>query len=190
MFFRLDAIDDRRLPCRTLVDGHEYDILRGGLLLEPPVGSRQTSEAHDGHSILKLFGNPGSAGRDGLVVASMEPYRFAGPGRIAIARRTSEHGARFRGAMDGDVLQLWAEPDGAFLVADTRLTLTAAPGDPITDAWTNTFNFGPPMVQPVEHWRQDDPAVRAQIDRAIAAAEPARLRAVQERLENAWRAPA
>jgi len=160
------------------------------MLLEPPGPPRQIGEARDGHSILKLFGDPSPDGPDGLVVASMEPYRFVGAERIAISRRASELGARFRGVMDGELLRLWAEPGWAFLSPDTCLTLQAAPSDPITDVWVNTFNFGPPTFQPVEPWRRDDPAVTADIRRAIAAAEPARLRAARNRLENAWRAPA
>lgn len=189
MFFRLTTVDELPLPCRVCMTDHEYEVTHGGLLLEPPSRSLTGELRPDGYSVLKLLGNPSPDGDSGLIVASSEAYRLDGAGRINISRRESDLGARFRGLIEGEVVRLLAEP-GGFLRPGSELTLAASPHDPIPDSWANTFDFGPPFVEPVEPWRRNDPAARAEIARAIAAAEPDRLRAVRERLESAWRAPA
>ena len=190
MFYRLTTVNELPLPCWVSVAEHEYEVIRGGLLLEPPSRSLTGELRPDGYSVLKFFGNPSPDGDGGLVVASSEPYRLDGAGRIDISRRESDLGARLRGLIEGQVVRLSAEPGWGFLRPGTELTLVAARHDPIPESWTSTFDFGPPFVEPVEPWRKNDPIVRAEIARSIAAAESDRLRAVRERLESAWRAPA
>ena len=191
MFFRLTAVDDLLLPCPIVIAGHEYVVVHGGLLLEPPLSSGDDGGELDGHSVLKFFGNPSPDGIDGLLASSSEPYRLDPSGQLLISRRDGNANveARFSGTYEGMWAHLFAEAGSGFLRAGTRLTLQAAPEDPITRAWAATFDFGPPWIQSLEPRHQDDPVALAEIQRFLAAAEPARIQAAAERLESAWRAP-
>jgi hypothetical protein len=87
-------------------------------------------------------------------------------------------------------LELVAEPGAGFIPNGTRLGFVAAPGDDIPDEWRDTFNFGPPFVQPVDPALRDNPEIQAAIAEAVVAGEPSRRQAALTRLERAWRAPA
>jgi len=188
MFYRLTHINAAPLPCTLVVGENEYRVARGGLLLEPPGG---VPGRPDGHAILHFYGELSPDAGDDFLGSSSEPYRVDRSGRLDISRRDSDKGTRFSGQLDRHRLTLRAEPySGDFVPPGTSFELVAAPDDPITDDWAGTFNFGPPFVQPVEPWRQRDPAVQEEIRKAIAAGEPARLQAARERLERAWRAAA
>jgi hypothetical protein len=53
---------------------------------------------------------------------------------------------------------------------------------------SGSFDFGPPLVQPLDPSRRHDPEVLEEIRQFIAAREPERRRAARARLESAWRA--
>jgi len=72
----------------------------------------------------------------------------------------------------------------------TQLTFEAAPDEPITNDWSQTFDFGPPHVAVESVLSKDNPVVQEAIRQFIAQAEPERQRRVQTRLEKAWRATA
>ena len=187
MFYRLTHINGALLPNILVIGESEYRVARGGLLLEPPGG---LPGRPDGHSIIQFYGESSPNAGDDFLGSSSEPYRVDPSGRLDISRRDSDKGSRFSGQFDQHGLTLRAELGPSWITPGTTLTLVAAPDDPITDDWAGTFNFGPPFVQPVEPWRQRDPAVQEEIRKAIAAGEPARLQAARERLERAWRAAA
>lgn len=191
MFFRLIAVDDLRLPCPMLIAGHKYLVIHGGLLLEPPSASSADRGELDGHSILKFFGNPSPDGVDGLLAASSEPYQLDANGQLLISQRdgNANVGARFRGTFQGTSVQLSAEPGSEVLRAGTRLTLQAAPEEPVTLGWAATFDFGPPSFHPLDPRYQHSPVVLAEVQRLTSGEEAARIQAAADRLERAWRAP-
>jgi hypothetical protein len=190
MFYRLSHIDDRPLPHELLIDGRPCVVVRGGLLLEPPTDESNPFGEGEGQSIIKFFDGPGTSDEPSFLARSSEPYRSTTPGQLDISRLDSDRGARFTGFVDGDKVQLRAEGGARFLAPGVRLTFVAAPNEPITNDWSQTFDLGPPQVtsvDPVSH--KDNPVVQDAIREFIVSGEAERHRAVRRRLENAWRAP-
>jgi len=187
MFYLLSNIDEASLPHEVLIGSASYLVMRGGLLLEPPRPESGPLGGDDGRSTIKFFGRNETRNERRFIASSSEAYRWKTPGQIDISRRHSDRGARFTGSIDGDRVQLVAEGGARFLPAGTRLAFVAAPNEPITSDWSQTFDFGPPHLTPVDPSAKDDPVVQETIRQLIATREPERLRAVQARLENAWR---
>ena len=188
MFYLLSHIDEHALPHELRIDSRSYLVTRGGLLLEPPSPKSDPFGRGEGTSTIKFFGCEATSSEPRFLASSSEAYRPQTPGQIDISRLDSDRGARFTGLMDGDKVQLVAKGGARFLSVGTRLMFVAAPDEPITSDWSQTFNFGPPHVTPVDQSAKDDPAVHHAIRQLIAEREPERLRAVRVRLETAWRA--
>ena len=188
MFYLLSHIDEASLPQEVLIGRTSYLVMRGGLLLEPPRPESGPLGGDEGRSTIKFFGRNETRSEPRFLASSSEAYRWKTPGQIDISRMHSDRGARFTGSIDGDKVQLVAEGGARFLPAGTRLAFVSAPNEPITSDWSQTFDFGSPHLTPVDPSAKDDPVVQEAI-RQIATREPERLRAVQARLEKAWRAP-
>ena len=189
MFYLLSQIDDGPLPHELLIHGTRYLVMRGGLLLEPPGPESDRFGEGEGHSTIKFFGRAGTNDEPRFLASSDESYRWKKPGQLDISRLDSDRGARFTGLVDGDAVQLVAEDGARFLVPGARLGFVAAPNEPITSDWSQTFDFGPPHVTPVDPSAKDSPVVQDAIRQFVATKEPDRHRTVRARLENAWRAP-
>jgi len=193
MFFRLLAIDGRTLPAPIVIDDAEYRVVHGGLLLEPPRESGNTST--EGLGIINFFG-PLSGDPDELLGGSSEHYRWPVPGTLDFSRAGSAVGSRFSGVLAADKLGLVAEAPSGFVRVGTRLELVASPDSPIPPAWDRTFDFGPPWfqvvdpasLQPIDPARLD-PDVISAMHESIRASQPVRLSAAASRLQAAWRAP-
>ena len=190
MFYRLSHIDGTPLPHQLSIDGHEYLVTRGGLLLEPPNALSDPFGEGKGHSTLKFFGSEAPSEESHFVGSSSEAYRWVGSRKLDISRQESDRGEQFTGSLDGARVQLRAEGGARFLASGTRLTFVAAPDEPITGDWSQTFDFGPPQAEPVDPALRGDPVVQGGIRQFIAMKEPDRVRAARQRLERAWRAPA
>jgi hypothetical protein len=189
MFYLLSHIDDGPLPHELLIDSTRYLVMRGGLLLEPPGPESDPFGEGEGHSIIKLFGRAGTKGEPRFLASSSESYRWKTSGQLDISRLNSDRGARFAGLVDSETVQLVAGAGARFLAPGTRLGFVAAPNEPITSDWSQTFDFGPPHVSAVDSSSKDSPVVQDAIRQFVATREPERHRTVQARLENAWRAP-
>jgi hypothetical protein len=189
MFYLLSRIDEHPLPHELPIDSTSYLVTLGGLLLEPPSPAGDPFGRGEGRSTIKLFGRKTTGSEPRFLASSSQAFRWRTPGQIDISRLDSDRGARFTGLVDSDRVQLVAEGGARFLPGGTRLTFVAAPDEPITSDWTQTFDFGPPHITPVDPTTKDDPGVQEAIRQLIAAKEPERLRAARVRLENAWRAP-
>lgn len=182
MFYTLATIDAAPAPVLLTIDGTQYLVARAGLLLEPPPAPRE-SAGREGYALMQFFGPV--QGREGFIASSAEPYRCRGA-TIDISRRESDRGARFTGTIDGGHVQLRALGGSSLLPPGTVLEFVAAPDEPITDDWSDTFNFGPPHVPAIGRSGADDPQASEAIRQWIASREPERLRAAQVRLERAW----
>ena len=189
MVYLLSHIDESPLPHELLIGSSPYLVMRGGLLLEPPTSGGNLYGDGEGHSVIKFFGRRGASDEPRFLGSSDESYRWKAPGQLEISRLDSDRGTRFTGFVDGDRVQLRSEGGARFLAVGTRLTFVAAPDEPITSDWSNTFDFGPPHVSPVAPLDRDKPEVQDAIRELIARGEPERHREVRARLESAWRAP-
>jgi len=189
MFYLLSHIDDGPLPHELLIDSTRYLVMRGGLLLEPPGPESDASGEGEGQSIIQFFGRTGAKDEPRFLASSSESYRWKTRGQLDISRVVSQRGARFTGLVEGETVQLVAGGGGRFLAPGTRLGFVAAPNEPITSDWSQTFDFGPPQVTAVDPSSKDSPLVQDAIRQFVATREPDRHRTVRARLENAWRAP-
>src|SRR5438309_6052886 len=101
MFYRLSHINDGPLPHPLSIDGHEYVVTRGGLLLEPPNPKSAPFGEGEGHATVKFFGLRVANGEARFLASSSESYRWVGSARLDISRQRSDRGARFTGSVDG-----------------------------------------------------------------------------------------
>jgi hypothetical protein len=149
--------------------------------LEPP-----SAAGGDGYAVMTFFGSlaPGSGN---FIATSAEPYRWAA-GTIEISRRDSDLGARFTGTIDARGVRLTSLGGASVLEPGTLLEFVAAPEEPITRDWSDTFDFGPPHVQVGGRANPDDPEAQELIRQWLATREPERRRAARLRLERAWHA--
>jgi hypothetical protein len=190
MFYRLSHINEGSLPATLLIGGTTYLVVRGGLLLEPPGPESDPFGVGEGHSIIKFFGHRDVDEESRFIGSSSEPYRWKAAGQLDISRRESDRGTRFAGVVQGETVRLGSLAGSRLVGADTHLTFVAAPDEPITSDWSQTFDFGPPHVAVESVPSKDEPAVQEAIRDFIARGEPERHRWVQARLEKAWRANA
>jgi hypothetical protein len=181
MFYRLASIDGAALPGGVAIAGLQQSVARAGLLLEPPPAA-----GGDGYAVMTFFGSPAPGSGD-FIASSAEPYRCAA-GTIDISRRQSDLGARFAGTLDARGVRLQSLGGAGFLEPGTLLEFVAAPEEPITGDWSDTFDFGPPHVQAAGGPTADDPEARELVRQWLAAREPERRRAAQVRLARAWHA--
>ena len=190
MFYRLSQVNDSSLPATLRIGGTPYVIVRGGLLLEPPGPESDPFTVGEGQSIIKFFGHRNASEEPHFIGSSSEPYRRNAAGQLDFSRLDSDRGARFTGAIDGGTLRLRSLGGTRLMESGTQLTFVAAPDEPITNDWSQTFDFGPPHVAVESVLSKDNPVVQEAIRQFIAQAEPERQRRVQTRLERAWRATA
>lgn len=183
MFYRLSSIDAAPLPVGVAIGGSQYSVARAGLLLEPP-SSVSGAVDGDGYAIMTFFGSPAPGSGD-FIASSAEPYRCQA-GAIDISRRESDYGARFTGTVDERGVRLRSLGGAGFLAPGTVLEFIAAPEEPITGDWSDTFDFGPPHVQPADLSTGNEAEARALIAEWLAAREPERRLAARARLEKAW----
>lgn len=181
MFYRLASIGGAPLPVGVAIAGFQQLVARAGLLLEPP-----SAAGGDGYAVMTFFGSR-ALGSGDFIASSAEPYRCAA-GTIDISRRESDLGARFIGTLDDRGVRLQSLGGASFLEPGTLLEFVAAPEEPITADWSNTFDFGLSHVQAGGRATPDDPEARELIQQWFAAREPERRRAAQVRLERAWHA--
>jgi hypothetical protein len=93
MFYKLLRINDIPLPCTAIIGDWDYQVVRGGLLLEPPQIA-SFGYAAEGHASLKFFGET-EPGTSDFLGSSSEAYRWPGPGVLDISRRHETVGARY-----------------------------------------------------------------------------------------------
>ena len=183
MFYRLSHINQTPLPAALLIDETPYVVVRGGLLLEPP-GPKGVGE---GHSIIKFFGRWLDE-EPHFIGSCTEPYRRDSVGQLDVSRRDSDPGGRFIGAVEADTVRLRWGGGARFMERGTQLTFVAAPHEPITRDWSQTFDYGPHVT--VESAAKDNPLLQEAVWQRLAQEEPERHRRGQARLERAWRATA
>jgi hypothetical protein len=201
MYYRLIALDRRRLPASCRFEGRASARIHSGGLLLDPAGLRPDL----GRAILQL--NHVLGGIESQRFLMSEAYVWVSKGSLHVARALpllakdeaayvrdpgpGDPVVYFSGIVNGRRLKLIAEASNegndGFLTAGSVLSFEMAPEDPITDEWWFSVAPGQPMV--IEYGAPG-PMEDEALDGLIEAEYEAARRAAWERLREAWRAPA